>query len=217
MELRAVALALFNEGNVENVTGALLQATSVANNVTGFQRPEDGAWDPNDTNDFYFVTTASFTTASRLWRLRFEDASEPELGGTIEMLLDGSEGQRMMDNMTIDLLGRIYLQEDPGGQAHLAKIWRYDIASDTMTLVAQHNPVFFDPSSASFLTNDEESPASSTRRTSSDRGGSCSTFRRTTRFRASSCRAGSCSRSSIPLRPAESSLWRCGAFGPTNR
>jgi hypothetical protein len=148
---------LFDEGNVENVTGAQLQATSVANNVTGFQRPEDGAWDPNDANDFYFVTTASFSTASRLWRLSFDDASQPELGGTIEMLLDGSEGQRMMDNMTIDLLGRIYLQEDPGGQAHLAKIWRYDIATDVLTLVAQHNPVFFDPASASFLTNDEES------------------------------------------------------------
>jgi hypothetical protein len=49
------------------------------------------------------------------------------------------------------------LQEDPGGQAHLAKIWRYDIATDVLTLVAQHNPVFFDPASASFLTNDEES------------------------------------------------------------
>jgi hypothetical protein len=148
---------LFHEGNVENRTGAELQAQSVANGVTGFQRPEDGAWDPNNPNDFYFVTTASFSTASRLWRLEFVDAARPELGGEITMLLDGTEGQRMMDNLTIDLSGRIYIQEDPGGQAHLAKVWRYDIATDTLTLVAQHNPVFFAPASSSFLTNDEES------------------------------------------------------------
>jgi hypothetical protein len=143
-------------GNVENMTGAALQTASVDALVTGFQRPEDAAWDPNDSNDLYMVTTASFSTASRLWKLSFVDASRPELGGTISMLLDGSEGQHMFDNIAVDQVGHVYLQEDPGGQAHLAKVWRYDIATDVLTLVAQHNPVFFDPASATFLTNDEE-------------------------------------------------------------
>jgi hypothetical protein len=146
-----------NFGNVENMTGAALQTASVDALVTGFQRPEDAAWDPNDSNDLYMVTTASFSTASRLWKLHFVDAARPELGGTIEMLLDGSEGQRMLDNIVVDQLGHVYLQEDPGGQAHLAKVWRYDIETDVLTLVAQHNPSFFDPASATFLTNDEES------------------------------------------------------------
>ena len=130
---------------------------STTNGVTGFQRPEDGAWDPNNPNHFYFVSTASFSTASRLWRLSFVDASKPELGGEIEMLLDGSEGQRMMDNLDIDKSGHVYIQEDPGGNNHLAKIWRYDIATDVLTLIAQHNPAFFDPVSSTFITSDEES------------------------------------------------------------
>jgi hypothetical protein len=144
-------------GDVSSWTGAQLQTASTTNGVTGFQRPEDGAWDPNNPNHFYFVSTASFSTASRLWRLSFVDASKPELGGEIEMLLDGSEGQRMMDNLDIDKSGHVYIQEDPGGNNHLAKIWRYDIATDVLTLIAQHNPTFFDPVSSTFITNDEES------------------------------------------------------------
>jgi hypothetical protein len=72
------------------------------------------------------------------------------------MLLDGTEGQRMFDNLTIDHLGHIYLQEDPGGNAHLATIWRYDIATDAMTSIAKTDPTLFDPTSATFVTNDEE-------------------------------------------------------------
>jgi hypothetical protein len=33
----------------------------VTSGGTGFNRPEDGAWDPTHPNDYYFVTTASFT------------------------------------------------------------------------------------------------------------------------------------------------------------
>jgi hypothetical protein len=143
-------------GNVENMTGAALQAASVTAQVTGFQRPEDGSWDPNDSNDFYFVTTAAFAAPSRLWRLSFVDASRPTLGGNISMLLDGTEGQHMFDNITVDLAGHVYLQEDVGGNDHIGKIWRYDIGTDTLVMVAQHNPAFFQPGSATFLTNDEE-------------------------------------------------------------
>jgi hypothetical protein len=144
-------------GDVSSWTGAQLQTASVANGVTGFQRPEDGAWDPNNPNHFYFVSTASFSTASRLWRLSFVDASQPALGGEIEMLLDGSEGQRMMDNLEIDKSGHVYIQEDPGGNNHLAKIWRYDIATGAFSIIAQHNPTYFDPASATLITIDEES------------------------------------------------------------
>jgi hypothetical protein len=57
--------------------------------------------EPSNPNDFYFVTTASFTGNSRLWRLRFVDVSRPELGGTIDMLLAGGEGPKMMDISSI--------------------------------------------------------------------------------------------------------------------
>ena len=132
--------------------------TSIAAGVTRFQRPEDGAWDPRDPSTFYFVTTASFTGNSRLWRLNFDDPSDPSQGGTIDMLLDGTEGQQMMDNITVDRRGHVLIQEDPGNQAHLAKIHRYHVASDELETVAQHDPERFDPLRADpLVTQDEES------------------------------------------------------------
>jgi secreted PhoX family phosphatase len=144
-------------GDVSSWSGAALESASLANQVTAFNRPEDATWDPSNPNDLYFVTTASFNGRSRLWRLRFDDAAQPALGGTVAMLLDGTEGQHMLDNVTIDRRGRLLLQEDPGNQTHLAKIWQYDTERDTLTLVAQHDPSRFAPGGEAFLTQDEES------------------------------------------------------------
>ena len=41
------------------------------------------------------------------------------------MLLDGTGPQQMLDNMTVDGDGNLILQEDPGNQAHLARIWKF--------------------------------------------------------------------------------------------
>ncbi len=150
---------LYNFGNVENWSGSTLETESNTNGVTGFNRPEDGVWDPNNPNHYYFVTTASFSSPSRLWRLSFDDVHDPEAGGTIEMLLDGTEGQKMLDNMTMDQYGHVYLQEDVGGNARLGRVYRYDVETDTLVETLQHNPVFFDPTltSPTFITQDEES------------------------------------------------------------
>jgi VCBS repeat-containing protein len=144
-------------GKVQNTTGAALQIQSVANGVTAFLRPEDGHWDPSNLRDFYFVTTSSFSGPSRLWRLRFDDPTNPELGGTIEAVLDGTEGQKMLDNMTIDNYGNILLQEDVGNNAHIGKIWQYNIATDSLKLLAEHDSNRFLSGSPNFLTQDEES------------------------------------------------------------
>ena len=149
--------ALSDLGSVQNTTGAALETASNANGVTNFLRPEDGAWDPSNPRDFYFATTNSFTGPSRLWRLRFDDPTNPESGGTVEMVLDGTEGHKMLDNLTIDRYGHILLQEDIGGQDALGKIWQYDIATDKLTQIAQHDPSRFAPGAANFLTRDEES------------------------------------------------------------
>jgi hypothetical protein len=61
----------------------------------------------------------------------------------------------MLDNIVTDARGHVMLQEDPGGQDYLARIWQYDIASDTLTEVAHHDPARF--AGPSRLTNDEES------------------------------------------------------------
>ncbi len=150
------AFTLAALGNVEASTGAALETASTAAGVTRFNRPEDGAWDPTHPNDFYFATTASFTTPSRLWRLHFNDLANLAAGGTIDMLLDGTEGQKMFDNITIDKKGHVYLVEDVGNNAHLGKVWRYTIATDTLTQIAQHNPALFTSGAPGFLTQDEE-------------------------------------------------------------
>jgi hypothetical protein len=103
------------------------------------------------------VTTASFSGNSRLWRLRFNNAANPAAGGTIEMLLDGTEGQKMMDNITVNTLGQVVIQEDPGNQPYIARIWLYDIGTDQLVEVAHHEPDRFGSGAPNFLTQDEES------------------------------------------------------------
>ncbi len=151
------AFTLFDLGQVHNTTGAALNTASNTAGVTAFLRPEDGAWDPSNPNDFYFVTTNSFTAPSRLWRLRFTDIANPENGGTITAVLDGTEGPKMMDNMVIDKFGHIMIQEDPGNQSYVAKIWQYTIATDAVKEIARHDANRFVLGGSSYLTQDEES------------------------------------------------------------
>ena len=143
-------------------------AADAATKGTLFLRPEDGAWDPQNPSDFYFVTTdriddtknglngtttagnlpaggaapAPQTGRSRLWRLRFTDLASPQSGGTITCLIDGSEnpGPQMMDNLTIDRNGRLIIHEDPGNVAFGAKIWAYQIATGSLTPLAAFDP-----------------------------------------------------------------------------
>jgi len=150
------AFTLASLGNVETQTGAQIETASDAAGVTKFLRPEDGAWDPNHPNDYYFVTTNAFNAPSRLWRLHFTDINNPTAGGTIDMLLDGSEGQQMFDNIAVDKKGHVYLLEDVGNNAWLGQVWRYTIATDTLTLIAKANPDLFVPGAPKFLTQDEE-------------------------------------------------------------
>jgi len=150
-----------NLNDVSNLSAAQLEAASIAAGVARLQRCEDGAWDPREdhANDFYFVTTASEANNCRLWRLRFDDIERPELGGTIEIVLRGDEGHKMLDNVAIDRLGRILMDEDPGNNARISKVWLYAIDTRELLQVAAHNPKFFDGTTASnptFITQDEE-------------------------------------------------------------
>lgn len=128
---------------------------------TAWDRPEDAAWDPAHPSDLYFVTTASMTKHSRLWRVHFTDINNPAAGGTVEMVLEGpadsSFGPHMMDNITVNHRGQVLIQEDPGGNDYLAGVWQYDIDSGAMRRVAQHDPDRFVPGGSAFETNDEES------------------------------------------------------------
>lgn len=168
-------------GTTANSISDTLEEDSQALGVTNFQRPEDGAWDPQNPNDFYFVTTSSFgplpaenrTGETRLWRMRFVDPADPSQGGQLTLLVSGpvgtadspsstgtqsaaSPGPQMFDNLTINN-GRVVMQEDVGNQAYIGGVWAYDISSATLTKVAEHDPERFIPGAANFLTKDEES------------------------------------------------------------
>lgn len=146
------AFTLASLGDASALTGAQIQTNSVAAGVTEFLRPEDGTWDASDPTKFYFVTTDRIDTVkdgigtqiarSRLYRLTFDSITNPT-GGTIDMLLDGTEAQNMLDNMTSDGLGHLILQEDPGNAAHNAKVWQYDIATDTLKLLLKSDVARF--------------------------------------------------------------------------
>jgi VCBS repeat-containing protein len=113
------------------------------------------------------VTTDRFDTVktgtgnqvgrSRLWRMRFDDVRNPQAGGTIEMLLNGTEPHQMLDNMTFDSFGQVVMQEDPGGNNYLAKVQVHIPGSGTVTAIAEHDPNRFLPGAPNFLTIDEES------------------------------------------------------------
>ncbi len=190
-------------GTTANGTVDTLEEDSQARGVTNFQRPEDGAWDPNNPSDFYFVTTSSFgplpgesrTGQTRLWRLRFEDPTDPSKGGTLKLLVSGpvgtaddpsstgtqsasSPGPQMFDNITVNG-GRVVLLEDVGNQAYLGGAWVYDIARGGLAKIAEHDPDRFTPGAPGFLTKE---------------AGTSWTCRRTMRSRGSSSRAASCSR-----------------------
>jgi hypothetical protein len=169
-------------GATANGTVDTLEEDSHTQGVTAFQRPEDGAWDPRNPNDFYFLTTSSFgllptelrTGQTRLWRLRFADPADPNLGGQLTLLVSGpvgtpdspsstgtqsasAAGPQMLDNITVNDRGEVLMQEDVGNQAYLGGVWLYDIGSGELTKIAQHDPSRFTPGAGGFLTKDEES------------------------------------------------------------
>lgn len=151
--------SLVNLSAFENLVVAgseRLEAVGNTNGVTAFMRVEDGAWDPTHPNDFYFATTASAVLPSRLWRLRFTNIATPELGGVLDMMLTGAEGQIMLDNLGTDAAGNVIVNEDPGNNARLARISKYYPATDAFVPLGQTKSNYFLAGGANFFTQDEE-------------------------------------------------------------
>lgn len=165
------AFTLFSYGDAKDLSGDDLQTIGNSNGVTNFLRPEDGAWDTKNPQRFYFVTTDRYDQVkdgvgtqagrSRLWRLTFNDITQPELGGTIEMLLDGTGPYQMFDNITVNARGDVLLQEDPGNQAYNAKIWIYRPDSMWLSQIARHDVASFGdlsiPATSPFSQDEESS------------------------------------------------------------
>jgi hypothetical protein len=163
------AFSMEKLGDVSAKAGTQVQADSVAKGITEFLRPEDGAWSTKNANQFYFATTDRFDTVktgtgtqvgrSRLYRLTFNDITNPEVGGTIDMLLDGTGDYQMFDNITVDGDGNVILMEDPGGNPYQARTWKYDVSTGDLRQLLVSDPARFGtlstPATAPF-NNDEE-------------------------------------------------------------
>ena len=136
-------------------SGAAMNAQAKARGIS-LNRIEDGHWDPANPGDLYFLTTEGGKGANvptgrfgrdggGLWRLRFDDIERPELGGTLTLLLDGSEAPFLNkpDNMAIDGRGNLLLQEDPGNNVGLARIVAYRLSDGARGVVARFDPEKF--------------------------------------------------------------------------
>lgn len=143
-------------GDVSSLSGSVINTNSNVAGITTFLRPEDGAWDPMNDSDFYFMTTNAITSPSRMWKLHFTNPLNPVLGGTITAVLDGTEGQKMMDNVTLDNWGHALIVEDVGNNVHLGRILQYNIAKDSLTTLAVHDSTRFLKGGSKYLTEDEE-------------------------------------------------------------
>ena len=134
---------MHNFGDVSAMTGAQLETLSDTNQVTQFARAEDGAWNPLNPNEFYFVTT----TSSRLFRATFDDLENIAAGGRIDVLVDFGVGAEADDNITVvnDKSGNTYvlIQEDGGNNPTAGDdIWLYDVANNTNLRIGTHDPAY---------------------------------------------------------------------------
>ena len=160
----------FNEVNTNPKFGKL--ATMSQANGTTFSRVEDGEFDSKNPNVYYFVTTESNkdplattprpgATYSRdggaLWKMTFADAKNPFKGATMEMLLNGTEAPYLTkpDNITVDG-DYILIQEDPGNNAHIARVVAYRMSDGKIAEIAKFDEQYFITGAAKFMTQDEE-------------------------------------------------------------
>jgi hypothetical protein len=78
----------------------------------------------------------------------------PDSGGGTQSA--GAQGPQMFDNITVNHRGQVIMLEDVGNQAYRGGVWIYDIASGSLTKIAEADPALFTPGAPGLLTKDEE-------------------------------------------------------------
>ena len=161
-----------------NKTGAQFQTESTRLGVTQFARPEDAHW--VDTDTLIFATTgasgsamAGATVTSKIYQLDFNSSDAAGIlttGGNISVVVDsnnitGLDGQkaRSFDNLTIGDDGMLYIQEDPGSNAYVAKHWIVNptlanqaLREQSAVQIFESDRTRFTTGAVSFQTIDEE-------------------------------------------------------------
>jgi hypothetical protein len=142
--------------NAEDLTDTQLEAASDAAGAMTFVRPEDGVFNPNNPNDFFFVTTGSSSGADngvnelgRLYSLRL-DPHNPINPATLSVVFNtdtvvaaGGDTAIAPDNVGVSSQ-YLMINEDgttEGRAAMAAKgrdgsIWRYDLVDGEVSVDA---------------------------------------------------------------------------------
>jgi autotransporter-associated beta strand protein len=166
---------IFDNATLPNKTGAQFQTESTRLGVTQFARPEDAHW--LDTDSLVFATTGatlnSVLVTSKIYQLDFNSTDSDGIlttGGNIKVVIDsnnitGLDGAkaRSFDNLTIGDDGMLYIQEDPGSNAYVAKHWIVDASLGTQSAreasavqIFESDRTRFTTGAVSFQTIDEE-------------------------------------------------------------
>ena len=156
--------------NAENLTDVQLEAAADARNAMTFVRPEDGAFNPNDRNEFFWVTTGSSSGADdgvnelgRLYSLRLHpgNVTKPAIltivynadtvvaaGGDTALSPDNLDASR--DYLMINEDGTTESRLVMAAKGRDGSIWRFDLTkgpvhgigadASTATRVAELNP-----------------------------------------------------------------------------
>ncbi|MCE9583662.1 MAG: PhoX family protein [Planctomycetes bacterium] len=128
-----------------SLADAALEAASDAAGAFRFVRIEDGAPDPSHPGTVYFATTGRPGTAEpmgRVWKLDV-DVADPAAGGTLTIVLDGTEGIVSPDNVDVNAHGELAICEDPVpsleslGLKRDTSVWVYEIESARLTRVLE--------------------------------------------------------------------------------
>ena len=158
---------IFTNATIAAKTGAEFQAASTAAGVTQFARPEDAHWLDHDS--LILATTGAsgsamnnVTVTSKIYQLDFNSDDANGIlttGGNIRVLVDannitGRDGAkaRSFDNLTVGNDGLIYIQEDPGNNAYVAKHWIVDPTLATQALRETNAVQIFESDRSRFTT-----------------------------------------------------------------
>jgi Bacterial protein of unknown function (DUF839) len=149
-------------------SAAVLDTASIARG-TSFARPEDANWDTQNPRVLYFVITGANIDGkaqnARLYKLTFDSITNPT-SGTIEFIIERTPnaaatppepGFAQFDNITVAGDGSVMVQEDPGGNAYLARTYQVNPATKQATAVLQSDAARFAAPNPPPFNNDEES------------------------------------------------------------
>jgi hypothetical protein len=140
----------------ENLTDVQLDAAAVALGAFGFIRTEDGSFDPNNPDDYYFVTTGGSpgNMLGRVYHMQL-DPTDPSGYTKITVLVNADQvvaagGDTAVSPDNVDMDGDyIIVNEDGTAQSRVvmtqkgreASVWRFDINQDyRATRIAELNP-----------------------------------------------------------------------------